>query len=251
MINTNQQVAVITGVSNGLGLATAKHFISADIIVVGLSRTKPPIELTRWIQTDITVAEQRNRAVEQIVNEFGKIDLLINNAGIGCYSTWEEMNKNEIQQLFALNFFSAIELTRCCLSWLKESNGTIINVSSVAGKLYVPCMGAYCASKAAMTAYSNTLRVELRQYNIHVMDVTPGRIDTGFSGRALGNRRPPRSPGGGAPEKFAQKLLHAWRNKKRNLTYPAWNLLAVPLVLTIARFYDNKSLKIWGLTKNG
>lgn len=248
-MTVTKKVAVITGVSSGLGIATAKKFRDAGIIVAGLSRTKPDTELDFWMPTDITITEQRAKAIEEITNRYGRIDILINNAGIGGYSTWEDLQEDEIRKIFELNFFAMVELTRICLPYLKNTQGSVINISSVAGRLYVPCMGAYCATKAAVTAYSNTLRVELHQYGIHVMDVTPGRIDTGFSSRAIGNRHPPRSPGGGNPEIFAARLLQASQKRKRCLTYPGWNILAVPFVLAISRLYDWQSLKIWRLEK--
>jgi short-subunit dehydrogenase len=250
MIDKNQAVvAVITGVSSGLGKAAAVEFMRHGIKVAGVSRSKPDFEPDQWIEADITTPEGREQVLKQTTEKFGRVDLLINNAGKGAYSTWEELSERDLRDIFELNFFALNAMTVMLLPLLKESKGTVMNVSSIAGDLYVPCMGAYCASKSAVTAFSNTIRPEVQRYGIKVIDVAPGRIDTGFSSRSLGNRQPPHSPGGGSPEAFASALFKAWRKNCRSLIYPGWNRIAVPMLKIFPGIYDRLSIRIWKLDK--
>lgn len=250
-INNNipARVAVITGASSGLGKASAVKFMRSGVKVVGISRSKPDVEFDLWIEADITKPEYRQKIIEQITAKFGRVDVLINNAGKGSYSTWEDLSEQDLRNIFELNFFALNAMTTLLLPLLKESQGTVMNVSSIAGDLYVPCMGAYCASKSAVTAFSNTIRPELKRYGVKVIDVTPGRIDTGFSSRSLGNRQPPHTPGGGCPDAFADALFKAWCKGCRNLIYPGWNRIAVPMLKFIPGVYDRLSIRIWKLDK--
>lgn len=247
--NIPAKVAVITGVSSGLGKAAAAKFMHEGFKVAGISRSRPDFEPDLWIEADITKPEDRETVLKQIMQTFGRADVLINNAGKGSYSTWEDLSEQDLRAIFELNFFALNALTMLLLPLLKKSRGTIMNVSSIAGDLYVPCMGAYCTSKSAVTTFSNTIRPELKRYGIKVIDVTPGRIDTGFSSRSLGNRQPPHSPGGGSPEDFAAALFNAWRKGCRNLVYPGWNRIAVPILKLFPGIYDRLSIRIWKLDK--
>jgi short-subunit dehydrogenase len=243
------KVAIITGISSGLGKAAAAKFMQHGVKVAGVSRSKPDIELDLWIEADITKPEGREKVLKMTMEKFGRADLLINNAGKGGYSTWEELSERDLRDIFELNFFALNAMTIMFLPLLKEAKGTVMNISSIAGDLYVPCMGAYCASKSAVTAFSNTIRPELKRYGIKVIDVAPGRIDTGFSSRSLGNRQPPHTPGGGSPEAFAGALFNAWRRSRRNMIYPGWNRVAVPMLKFFPGFYDRLSVRIWKLDK--
>jgi short-subunit dehydrogenase len=243
------KVAVITGVSSGLGKAAAVKFMRHGVKVVGISRSKPDFEPDLWIEADITKPDGRGKALQQTMEKFGRADVLINNAGKGGYSTWEELPEQDLRDIFELNFFALNAMTVIFLPLLKESKGTVMNISSIAGDLYVPCMGAYCATKSAVTAFSNTIRPELKRYGIKVIDVAPGRIDTGFSSRSLGNRQPPHTPGGGCPDAFASALFKAWRQNRRSLIYPGWNRVAVPMLKLFPGLYDRLSIRIWNLDK--
>ena len=243
------KVAVITGVSSGLGKAAAVKFMRHGVKVVGISRSKPDFEPDLWIEADITQPADREKALKQTMKKFGRTDVLINNAGKGSYSTWEELSEQDLRDIFELNFFALSAMTKTFLPLLKESKGTVMNVSSIAGDLYVPCMGAYCATKSAVTTFSNTIRPEVKRYGIKVIDVAPGRINTGFSSRSLGNRQPPHTPGGGSPDAFAAALFQAWRKSCRSLIYPGWNRIAVPMLKFFPGFYDRLSIRIWKLDK--
>lgn len=247
-MNLKGKTAVITGVSSGLGRALAQCFRANGCRVIGISRSKPDIELDLWIRADITAEADRARCAREAA-DFGGVDILINNAGKGLYDTWEDTAMDDLKALFELNFFAMAAMTREFLPLLKESRGTVINISSAAGRIWVFCMGAYCASKAAVSMFSNSLRGEVRQYGIKVLDVSPGQINTGFSSRSFGHRSPPDSPGASAgPDAFAKAVYKAWKRGRKSMTYPGWLGAALFTVRYILPgVYNHFSMKMWKL----
>lgn len=245
--------ALITGVSSGLGKAMAFYFAERGITVIGVSRSEPVDlpEAIRWIGADITKPEDRARLVEQVSSiTGGGLDILINNAGKGIYATWEEMDEAELREVFELDFFAPVALTKSLLPLLASARGSVINISSAAGRIWVPCMGAYCAAKAALAMFSNSLRQEIRKHKIHVLDVAPGQINTGFSSRSCGSRKPPDSPGSSShsPVDLAKTVFTAWKRKKQRITYPRTLSFALFVVRAILPgLYDRINRKLWKL----
>ncbi|MDD3118709.1 MAG: SDR family NAD(P)-dependent oxidoreductase [Victivallales bacterium] len=243
-----QKVVLVTGASSGLGRAMAVRFRREGFMVIGVCRHCPEETVVeRWIEADLTTAAGRDRVVEVLSREVGRLDVLINNAGKGNYATWEELTEEELRALFELDFFAPVLLTGKLLPLLEQSGGTIINIASVAGKMHVPCMGAYCAGKAAMILYSDSLRPELVRRGIRVLCVLPGRIDTGFSSRAFGRRQPPETPGGGRAEVLAERVITAYRRGRRRLFYPGWYRLALLIPKLLPGLYDRKNIELWHL----
>lgn len=247
--------AVITGVSSGLGAAMVNFFAAQGVQVIGVSRSKPAEDVRKdllaWISGDITKADDRARIVAETEKLCkGSLDLLINNAGKGIYATWEEMDENDLREVFELDFFAMVALTKAFLPQLSAAKGTIVNIASAAGRLWVPCMGAYCAAKAAVSMFSNSLRVEVKRMGIRVLDVSPGQINTGFSSRSCGSRRPPDSPGakGHSPAGLAKAVFRAWKKKKKRITYPGKLAFLIFLVrVVLPDLYDRISVKLWKL----
>jgi short-subunit dehydrogenase len=236
---------LITGVSKGLGKSIALKFKKEGFIISGVSRSKPDFNLDLHIKADLTDKNSHSEIVNKTVKNFGKIDILINNAGVGLYESWENIKDEDLRYLFELNFFSVINLTKSALPFLKETKGTVINVSSVAGKLYVPYMGGYCASKYALNAFSDSLRAELKPFNIHVLNLIVGRINTGFSERSLGTKIPPSTPFGGDINKFAEKVYQGYVQRKREVTYPYWYRFIIYFSKIFPNLYDKIALKKW------
>lgn len=245
-----QKVAIITGVSSGLGKAAALKFKQEGIIVAGVSRTRPDIDIDLWIKADVTKKKDRKHILEKIERKFGRADILVNNAGKGAYATWEELPEDDLQEVFELNFFALVALTKKILPLLKKSHGTVINIASVAGKVHVPCMGAYCATKFAVCAFSDSLRPEVKKYGVKVLNVMPGRINTGFSGRSTGGRVPPETAGSGVKaEVFAEKLYTSWKSGRKSLVFPWWYRIFIFGVKLIPDYYDNKNIQLWKLNE--
>jgi short-subunit dehydrogenase len=246
--NSAGKNAVITGASSGLGKAMAEKFKSNGFRVAGICRSRPDIDIDLWLETDITDTFQRQKAFEEIKQEFGSVDLLINNAGRGVYETWENLSEEEIRSVFELNFFALIGMTNLFLPLLKESRGTVINISSVASFLYVPCMGVYCATKSAVSAYSRTLRAELAKSSVKVLNVMPGRISTEFSANALGSKNVPSTPGEEVSSAaLAEKVYKSYSKGRRELVFPGWYKFIFPLIKLFPGFYDRKNIEAWKL----
>ena len=240
-----QKVVLITGVSRGLGKSLALKFKKEGFLVCGVSRSKPDFDIDLHISVDLTQKESFENIVNKTVINFSKIDVLINNAGIGLYESWEETKDEDLRYLFELNFFSVVNLTKAALPYLKQTKGTVINVSSVVGKLYVPYMGGYCVSKYAINAFSDSLRAELKPYNVNVLNLIVGRINTGFSEHSLGTKVPPSTPFGGDINKFADKVFNAYIKNKREITYPSWYKFIIYFSKIFPNLYDKIALKKW------
>ncbi|WP_456401346.1 SDR family NAD(P)-dependent oxidoreductase [Persephonella sp.] len=236
-----KKTVLITGASKGIGKSLALRFKEKDFFVIGVSRSDIDYDIDLKIKADLTNETDR----KNLVNGISEIDILINNAGVGMYESWENTDIRDLRYLFELNFFSVVDLTLKLIPNLKKNSGSIINISSVAGKLYVPYMGGYCASKYALNAFSYSLKAELHSYNIHVMNVIVGRINTGFSNRALGSLKPPKTPFGGSVEKLADVIYRGYLKKKREIWYPNWYRYFVFGSNIFNGIYDKLALKNW------
>ncbi len=249
-MNHTGKIAVVTGASSGLGRAVAREFRRNGCTVVALCRRAPaPDTADRFLAVDLTDAAQRTAAAAAIEREFGRVDVLVNNAGIGSYATWEELSEEELRREFELDFFAPVELTRLLLPLLAQTGGSVVNISSVAAHVPVGCMGAYNAVKAALRMYSLTLRMEVAGRGIHVLNVCPGRIDTGFSSRALGGRKPPETPGrtASSAERFAEKLFFACRKRRRELVYPGWYRPVIWFARCFPGVVERANRRVWHL----
>ena len=215
-------VAVVTGVSSGLGRALAQYFMARGVKVAGVSRRRPDFSPDLWIEADITLESGRERVLSETLALFGRIDILLNNAGKGIYATWEEMGEADLRGVMELDFFAPVLLTRLILPELRKTRGSVVNISSAASRIWVPCMGGYCSAKAALAMFSSSLGIELMPDGVNVLDVAPGQINTGFSSRSFGKRRPPSSPGSGgtSPEALAKCVYDSWRRRCKRVTYP-------------------------------
>ena len=239
-----KKVVFITGVSKGIGKSLALKFKREGFFVAGLSRNKPDFDIDLFIKADLTKDKPQD-VVEKLIEKTGRLDVLINNAGIGLYESWENTNEEDLRYLFEVNFFSVVSLTKASLPYLKETKGDIINVSSVAGKIHVPFMGGYCSSKFALNAFSYSLRAELKPYGINVLNLIVGRINTGFSSRSLGSLKPPETPFGAKAEDLAEKTFEAYKKRKREIVFPWWYRIFIFIGNRFPDIYDKISLKKW------
>jgi NAD(P)-dependent dehydrogenase (short-subunit alcohol dehydrogenase family) len=191
-------IALVTGSNTGIGRATALALAEKGFRVYASCRDPRKAEdlideaVRRKLQIqvlplDVTDADQCRRTVETIVAAEERIDLLVNNAGIGVMGAIEEVPMDEVQRQFETNVFGLLQLTQLVLPIMrKRRRGRIINVSSVAGSMAVPAMGVYCASKFAVEAISDALRLEVAEYGIKVVVVQPGPIETNFESSSWG-----------------------------------------------------------------
>jgi short-subunit dehydrogenase len=187
-----QQTVLITGATDGLGRAAAVLLAEKGFRVFAAGRSvEKRAELDRLavskkiplesIELDVCDEGSVNRAVEQILQKAGNIDVLINNAGIGLMAVAEELKLDDLRRLYETNIFGLLRVTQAVLPKMRErKSGRVLMLSSVAGILTPPTYGAYSSSKHAVEALSNALRLELYPFNIEVILIEPGYIMTNF-----------------------------------------------------------------------
>lgn len=185
---------LITGCSSGLGRNLAQAVLQAGFNAVVTARNPQSVQalVADYPDTavaaalDVTDSTQIDAVLETARHRFGAIDVLINNAGHGYRAAVEEGNEQEVDALFAANFFGAVALTKAVLPGMRARRaGAIVNVSSIAGRLAAPGSGYYSATKFAIEGLSDALRKEVGPLGIKVMVVDPGAFRTDFAGRSL------------------------------------------------------------------
>lgn len=180
MSSVDQKVILVTGGSTGLGNAFCWRLAERGHKVVGTSRA-PAFEPATWelIQLDVMEDASVQRAVETVLERHGRIDVLVNNAGVGIQGAAEDMDMDTGMRGFQTNFFGLHRMCRAVLPHMrKQGSGTIINISSIVANYGIPYRGFYSATKAAVDRYSETLRMEVRPFGIHVVVVEPGGYRT-------------------------------------------------------------------------
>ena len=180
------KVILITGTALGIGKSAAEYLIDKGHIVYGGDIL---VEENLYLndiggialEMDVTNQEHIDKAVQQIINEHGRIDVLVNNAGLGVYGAIEEVTMEDAYYQYDVNLFGLARVTKSVLPHMrKQKSGTIINISSVLGETYGPLAGWYLSSKHALEGWSDALRVELKEFDIDVVIVQPGAINTNF-----------------------------------------------------------------------
>lgn len=184
----SSKVVLITGASSGIGRSTAKKFLEKGYQVYGAARSESDLKYLseykngNYILLDITEAKMRLNCVNQIIKEQGKIDILVNNAGYGSFGAVEEVPIKEVRKQFEVNLFGLSELTKLVIPAMRENNyGKIINISSIAGKVWTPLGAWYHASKFALEGLSDCLRNELANFGIDVILIEPGAVKSNWA----------------------------------------------------------------------
>jgi NAD(P)-dependent dehydrogenase (short-subunit alcohol dehydrogenase family) len=185
------KVAVITGGSRGLGLVLARHICAQGGSVALIARDADELARAKadlaargaavlTIECDLLDARQIQSAVQQIIDRFGRIDILINNAGIIEVGPLQNMMREDFERAMRLHFWAPFELIAKIVPEMRVwGGGRIVNISSIGGKVAVPHLAPYSASKFALTGFSDAIRAELALDNIHVTTVAPGMMRTG------------------------------------------------------------------------
>ena len=216
MTPQTKQVALITGASSGIGKAIAKQLIKDGLTTIAAARSydkMADLEAlgAQRLRLDVTDEESIQNAVSDINERYNGIDVLVNNAGFGCYGAVEDTPIDDARYQFEVNLFGLARLTQLLLPKMREKGaGKIINISSMGGKMYTPLGAWYHASKHALEGWSDCLRLELAQFGIDVVVIEPGAIKTEF-GDVLAAPMLQRS-GSGAYAKLAQTLAQATKD---------------------------------------
>jgi short-subunit dehydrogenase len=249
------KVALVTGASRGIGEACARALLRRSAKVAVTARSADVLGHLEAagafaIRADLTDAAARRAVVERATAQFGKIDVLINNAGVGLYAPSWRAPMALVRGMFELNFFAALDLIQLVTPGLIErGGGAIVNISSIAGKVALPWLTAYSASKHALCGLGDGLRIELAPHGIHVMTVCPGYVRTRFGESGLDGAAPARLAAyqkfAVTPAECAEAVVRGIERKARTVVTPriAWALAAARRVapravdLQLARIY--------------
>jgi NAD(P)-dependent dehydrogenase (short-subunit alcohol dehydrogenase family) len=187
---TQRPVVLITGCSSGIGLALAGEFAGRGCRIVATARKTEAIrslesDTTAIMPLDITDRASIDRCVSSVMKQEGRIDILVNNAGYGLMGPIIETAPEEMRRQFETNVFGTLAMAQAVApAMIERRSGRIVNISSVSGVLTSAFAGPYCASKAALNAVSDALRLELAPFGIRVITVQPGAIASNFGNRA-------------------------------------------------------------------
>ena len=200
------KVVLITGASSGIGKSVANYLSGKGMIVYGTSRTEKNDELLpyKMIALDVLDVNSIEKAVATILKEEGRLDVLINNAGMGITGPIEDTPTNEMRKVFNTNLFGAIDVMKAVLPQMrKQKSGKIINVTSIAGYMGLPFRGMYSATKGALELVTESIRMEVKNFGIQIVNVAPGDFATNI---AAGRYHTPVFENSAYKEKYQENL---------------------------------------------
>jgi len=237
-VDLRGKVVVVTGASMGIGEALARSFANLGASVVLLSRDAERAEAARLrvghnehtlgLACDVRNREEIDRVVGLTLHHFQRIDVWVNNAGHGIFDSIADVDMASARETFETNLFGSIEAMQAVIPVMKhQREGTIINISSVAGHLPLPFHSVYSATKFAMNAVGKAARIELTSSGINVMTVCPGYVRTDFSANAIKGKtqkqvRPAQARGITA-ERVARAVIRGYLKQKREVVVP-WTM---------------------------
>ncbi|WP_298144747.1 SDR family oxidoreductase [Flavobacterium sp.] len=183
-MESQKKVILVTGASSGIGLAIAEYLAQNGHRVYGTSRSVKTNPLFTFLEMDVRDESSVKTAVQTVIERENRIDVVVNNAGVGITGPLEETPLAEAKNHFDTNFFGAISVMQAVLPQLrKQQSGLIINVTSIAGYMGLPFRGIYSAGKAALEVLTEAVRLETAQFNIKICNVAPGDFATNIADR--------------------------------------------------------------------
>ena len=223
--------AILTGASGGIGRALATELVKTRVRIALASRSSDKLDALAAelkavggdviaVPTDVTKDEDRRHLISATVAQFGGLDLLINNAGVGSWGHFADSTEAICRTVVEVNFFSPIELTRLAVPHLMNgSQPAVVNVTSMCGRKGMPAWPEYSASKFALVGMSEAWRAEFQRFDVDVLTVVPGMTDSGFQNNWLrtDGKADLRFRDGMTPEYLAGRILGAIRANKTEL----------------------------------
>ncbi len=238
------KVLIITGASSGIGKGLVEEALHRGAMVVLAARNKDAMqEIVKdsspgkylIVPTDVRIEADCRRLIQQTVEHFGRIDVLINNAGMSMRALFADVDLHVLEKLMQVNFWGAVYCTKHALPWLLKSKGSVTGVSSIAGYKGLPARSGYSASKFALQGFLECLRIENRKTGLHVLIACPGFTASNIRKTALGKDgsmqgESPRAEHEMMPaEAVAKHIIDAIQKRKRTLVLTRQGKLTVLL----------------------
>jgi short-subunit dehydrogenase len=228
---------LITGASEGIGAACAEAFRGRGARLALTARNEQKLKQAAGSEglacaADLLQPGACRQVVEATVQRYGRIDVLVNNAGVGLYAPACDAPLTQARALFDLNFFALLDMTQQAIPVMRrQRSGTIVNISSIAGMMTLPWFTLYSASKHAVCALTDGLRMELRPDGIHAMTVCPGYVSTAFQSHVLAGSPPValqrRRPLGITATQCAMAVVRGVERDSRTVVTPSIGWLAI------------------------
>ncbi len=232
LVDIRDKVVIISGASSGIGRALAEVLAARGSKVVMLARrTEKLIAIETALKaahhevlaipTDVTNRDQVSQAVRATLDTFGRVDVVVNNAGIGYFGTIENVPMDEFNRLIQTNVYGMLNLSQCALPALKETHGLIVNVSSMLSKRALPFLAAYSSTKSMMNALADGLRLEVRPYGVRVLTYCAPETETEFHAVTTHEVGLQTDPGGrrkkASAKEVAERIVQAIVEGKREV----------------------------------
>ncbi|WP_374949096.1 SDR family oxidoreductase [Mucilaginibacter sp.] len=264
----NNKVVIITGASSGIGKALAYQFaLQGANLVLGARQHVTLCEIAQDIekqtqakalavQCDVTVEADCAALIKQTLLTFGKIDILINNAGISMRALFKDVELNVLKSLMDVNFWGTVYCTRYALPEIVKTQGSIVGVSSIAGYKGLPGRAGYSASKYAMNGFMDALRVENLKTGVHIMVACPGFTASNIRNTALDKDGTQQGESTLEEDKMmtseevARKIVDGVIHRKRTLVMTFQGKLTVLLSKFLPAFLDKQVYKVFAREKN-
>jgi short-subunit dehydrogenase len=243
-LHIHGKVVLITGASSGIGAACADAFEQRGALLSLTSRTPVQRSNAIHIAGDLTDPAVRARIVSATLERYGRIDILINNAAQGSYHPAHAVSDEETRALFELNLFAPLALANLVIPHMRQTGaGVIVNVGSIAGFIALPWLTLYSATKSALSAATDGLRMELKGSGVHLISVSPGYVKTPFHEHAIGT--PPPVIARGKPyaisaEQCARAIARGVEREARTVVTPRIGWLLVWLQRLAPSMVDSR-----------
>jgi short-subunit dehydrogenase len=252
----NKKVVIITGGSSGIGKSLAKEAVKRNNFVVitgrnyeNLLHTHKELESIKenssyFVVSDVSKEEDCKKIIDETINKFGQIDILINNAGISMRALFSELHLDVIKSLMNTNFWGTVYCTKFALPYIVQQKGSIVAISSIAGFTPLPARTGYAASKSAIHGFMNTLRLETKKFGVHVMIAAPGFTSSNIRFTALTADGSPQkeSPKDEekmmSPDTVAYRIFNAIEKRKRQIIMTSQGKMTVFLYKFFPNFVD-------------
>ncbi len=257
----SQKTVIITGATSGIGKALALHLLQYGANVAVCGRDEKKLKELKdisnssnqllLIQADVSIESDCKQLIDTCVQQFGGIDILINNAGISMRALFNEVDLTVLKKTMDINFWGTVYCTKYALPYILKSKGSVVGISSIAGYKGLPCRTGYSSSKFAMQGFLESLRIEMLHEGVHVLIASPGFVASNIRNVALnatGNAQketPLDEKKLMSAEECAQRILNAIEKKKRTLIMGTQGKLTVWLNKFFPAFVDKQAYKLF------